>query len=146
MTTPRGATAMNSPAARARLAVARIVLAGLVMVFAFTALYVAAFHAPRAKGFDVGVVGTPAQAAGLQAQLDAESADAFDVRRYDTENQARAALLGTDVHGVLVPGARRILVAEALGAVPTQAVTGALTGAATANGTPARVQDLRPLP
>jgi hypothetical protein len=137
---------MNSPAARARLAVARIVLGGLAMVFAFTALYVAAFHAPRAKGFDVGVVGTPAQAARLQAQLDAASADAFDVRHYDTEPQARAALLRTDVHGVLVPGARRILVAEALGAMPTQAVTSALTGVASANGTPARVQDLRPLP
>src|SRR4051794_24053817 len=32
-----------------------IVLGGLVLLFAFTALYVAAFHAPRAKGLDVGV-------------------------------------------------------------------------------------------
>ena len=139
---------MNSPAARARLAVARIVLGGLAMVFAFTALYVAAFHAPRAKGYDVGVVGTRVQAARLQAALDAASPDAFDVRRYDTEPQARAALLDTDVHGVLVPGARadRILAAQALGVTPTQAVTGALTGVAAASGTPARVQDLRPLP
>ena len=41
--------------------VARIVLGGLTLLFAFTALYVAAFHAPRAKGIDVGVVGTAAQ-------------------------------------------------------------------------------------
>src|SRR5262249_19010366 len=146
MTNRRGVTAMSSPAAQARLAVARIVLGGLVMVFAFTALYVAAFHAPRAKGYDVGVVGAPAQAARLQTQLDAASPDAFDLPRYDTEAQARAALLDTDIHGALVPGAHRVLVAEALGAMPTQAVTDALTGVSAATGAPARVVNLRPLP
>src|SRR5689334_4445852 len=148
MTNARGATAMNSPAARARLTVARIVLGGLLMVFSFTALYVAAFHAPRAKGYDIGMVGSPAQAARLQSALDDASPNAFDVRRYDTEPRARAALLETDVHGVLVPGARadRILVANALGATPTQALTGAFTGVAAAAGKPVRVEDLRPLP
>ena len=41
-------------------AAARFVLAGIVLLFAFTALYVTAFHAPRAKGVDVGFVGAPA--------------------------------------------------------------------------------------
>jgi hypothetical protein len=125
--------------------VARIVLGGLSMLFAFTALYVCAFHAPRARGLDVGVVGTPAQAARLQAVLDEHGRGAFDVRRYDAEDQARAALLDTDVHGVLVPGPvrARVLVADALGAAPTEAVTGALRSAAAA---PATVEDLRPLP
>jgi hypothetical protein len=138
---------MNSPAAGARL-VARIVLGGLLMVFAFTALYVAAFHAPRAKGYDIGMVGSPAQAARLQSALDVAAPNGFDVRRYDTEQQARAALLDTDVHGVLVPGARadRILVAGALGTAPTQALTGALTGVTAAAGNPVHVEDLRPLP
>jgi hypothetical protein len=128
--------------------VARIVLGGLTMLFAFTALYVAAFHAPRAEGFDVGVVGAPARAASLRRQLDAEDRGAFDVRRYDTEAQARAALLDTEVHGVLVPGAARdrVLVAQAFGVAPTEAVTDALRGAAAATRTPASVDDLRPLP
>ena len=110
--------------------VARIVLGGLTMLFAFTALYVAAFHAPRAEGFDVGVVGAPARAASLRRQLDAEDRGAFDVRRYDTE-----------VHGVLVPGAARdrVLVAQAFGVAPTEAVTDALRGAAAATRTPASV-------
>ena len=66
-------------------AVARIVLGGLALVFAFTAIYVAAFHAPRAKGVDIGAVGTPAQAARLQSALDAGARGAFDVERFGTE-------------------------------------------------------------
>ena len=58
---------------------------------------------------------------------------AFDVRRYDSESQSRAALLATRVQGVLIPGLEnRILVARALGLAPTEAVTDALSGAAAA--------------
>lgn len=116
------------------------VLGGLLLVFAFTGMYVAAFHAPRAKGLDVGVVGTTAQATQLQSALDVRDRGAFDVRRYDSESKARAALLDTDVHGVVIPN-DRVLVAGAFGVAPTQAVTGALTAAAR---TP--VEDVRPLP
>src|SRR5262245_54451732 len=126
--------------------VARLVAGGLRLLFAFTALYVAAFHAPRPKGFEVGVVGDPAQAARVQSALDGTNRGAFDVRRYDTEAQARAALLDTTVHGVLVPGPTgdRILVAQALGIPPTEAVTAALHDVA--GSAPTAVQDLRPLP
>jgi hypothetical protein len=117
---------------------ARAVLGGLVLLFAFTALYVTAFHSPRPRGLAVGVVGTPRQAARVQRALQVRG---FDVRRYDSEAQARSALLDTDVHGVLA--GRRILVARAFGVVPTQAVAQAL---ATASGGAARVEDLRPLP
>jgi hypothetical protein len=128
------------PGAHARQ-VARIGAGGLVLLFAFTTLYVAAFHAPRAKGLDVGVVGTGVQAARLQSALDARARGAFDVRRYDSVSQARSALLRTDVHGVVVPG-ERVLVAGAFGQTPTQAVASALRPVA---GTPL-VQDVRPLP
>jgi hypothetical protein len=66
---------------------------------------------------------------------------AFHVHRYDSEPQARAALLDTDVRGVVA--GRRILVARALGVVPTQTVAQALAG--TVSG-PAQVEDVRPLP
>ena len=126
-------------------AAARIVVGGLLFVFLYTVVYVAAFHAPRAKGIDVGVVGTPAQAAQVQGALDATSRGAFDVRRYGTEARARAALLDTDVHGVAVLGGAndRILVASALGVAPTQSVIGALRGVVRAR--PA-IDDVRPLP
>jgi hypothetical protein len=70
------------------------------------------------------------------------------VRRYADESAARAALLDTDVRGVLVAGAPRdrVLVAQALGAAPTQTVTSALVGLAARTGAPAVVHDLRPLP
>src|SRR5262245_39102930 len=95
-------------------AVGRLVAGGLVLAFAFSALYVAAFHAPRAKGLDVGVVGTPAQAGQVQGALDAAHRGAFDVRAYASERDARTALLDTTVHGVVVPGPAgdRILVAQ----------------------------------
>jgi hypothetical protein len=126
----------------------RLVLAGLVLVFAFTALYVAAFHAPRPRGEDVGVVAPAAVAARVQAGLDAHAPGAFDVRRYATEATARDALLDTSVNGVLVPGGdrARVLVAGALGVAPTEAVTEALRGAAAGTGASVAVDDLRPVP
>jgi hypothetical protein len=152
MTTPTRSRRWRAPSAAllradAR-AVARIVLGGLVLLFAFTAVYVAAFHAPRPKGLDVGVVGTRAQAAAAQSALDGADRGGFDVRRYDTEPRARAGLLDTDVHAVLVPGPTgdRVLVAQAQGAVPTQAAGDALRGVAARSHTAAAVEDLRPLP
>jgi hypothetical protein len=130
-----------------RRAVAGFVLGGLVLLFAFTVLYVAAFHAPRAKGLDVGVVGTPAVAEQAQSRLDAAARGAFDVRRFASEPDARRALLHTDIHGALVPTASgdRILVAGALGLAQSETVLPALRRARTSPA-PAVVDDVRPLP
>lgn len=105
---------------------ARLTLAGLVLVFAFTALYVEAFHEPRPRGVDVAVVGP---SPGLDPA-------AFDVHRYASEAQARAALLDTDVRGVFAGG--RVLVASAGGAVPAETIAAAGRGR--------EVVDLQPLP
>jgi hypothetical protein len=97
---------------------------GLVLVFAFTALYVAAFHSPRARGVDVAIVGD-----GPWRALDRE---AFDVHRYDSEAQARAALLDTEVRGVFVgPGrtvedVRPLPASDRRGLSPLFAVVGTL--------------------
>ena len=77
---------MSSSIAADARAAARIVLAGLVLVFGFTALYVTAFHAPRPRGVDIGLVGTPAQAVRAQRALDAAVPGGFDVRRYPAES------------------------------------------------------------
>ena len=100
-------------------AMIRIVVGGLLLVFAFTALYVAAFHSPRPHGVDIGVVGGPAQAARVQAALDDVGRGAFDVERFDTRAAARAALLDTGVNAVVVPR-DRILVVGALGTAPAE--------------------------
>src|SRR4051794_13740583 len=129
---PTEGASMTSRGKAATWAAGRFLAAALVLLFAFTTLYVAAFHAPRPKGFDVALVGTPAQAAELQSALDARRRGAFDVRRYDSEGAAREALLRTDVHGVVVRGLLidRVLVAGALGVAPTQTVTAALKSVA----------------
>jgi hypothetical protein len=115
---------------------ARLTIAGLVLVFAFTSLYVAAFHAPRPKGLDVAFVGGSAQAASVQREL----GGAFDVHAFDNEERARDALLDTDVHGVV--DRSHVLVASAGGIPPAEAVTAAARRVAPG----ATVEDVRPLP
>jgi hypothetical protein len=123
---------------------ARLTLAGLALVFAFTTLYVAAFHTPRPQGVDVAVVGGAAQAMTLQSALDVHARGAFDVRPYGSEEAAREALLDTNVRGVVVPGPgrERVLVAGAGGVAPAEAVATAVRGVAAG----AQIEDVRPLP
>jgi hypothetical protein len=121
-------------------AAVRMIAVGLALLFASTVLYVAAFHAPHARGLDLAVVGGRAAAARLQAQLDARRRGDFDVRAFADDADARAALLDTDVHGVVMP--QRVLVAQALGAAQTETVVGALRDVLPRS----EVHDLRPLP
>jgi hypothetical protein len=94
---PRPLRPHRASAATKRVAAA--LAGGLVMLFASTTLLVAAYHAPRAKGLDVAVVGSPQQAAAVQSRLDAAARGAFDVRRYATPGAASEALADTTVHG-----------------------------------------------
>jgi hypothetical protein len=128
--------------------VGRILIGGLALVFAFSAVYVAAFSAPRAKNLAIAAVGTAANATRLQTTLDHAERGAFDVERYPSEHEARAALLSTTTHGTLVmdPHGYRLIVAQALGAAPTQTVTEVLRRAARTLRHSATVEDLRPLP
>ena len=77
-------------------AVVRIVLGGLVLLFAFTSLYLAAFHAPRPRASTSASSARPPSGAAAAALDPARGA--FDVERYATERAARRALLDTDVH------------------------------------------------
>ena len=121
-------------------AAARFVVAGIVLLFAFTAIYVAAFHAPRAKGFDVGVVGAPA-AARRCSPRSTRDRGAFDVRGYDTRaGRARGAARHRRPRRPVAGD--RILVAGALGRrrpTPPSARSRASRRGAT-------VQDVQPLP
>ena len=136
----------SSIAADARAA-ARIVLAGLVLLFAFTALYVTAFHAPRPRGVDIGFVGAPGAGRAGAGRLDAVAPGGFDVRRYADEPAARAALLDTDVRGVLVAGVPRDRSSWLRPwARRRRRPSPARSSRWPHTGAPAVVQDLRPLP
>jgi hypothetical protein len=147
----KGAAAMIKPPAKAgpeARAIAKIAAGALVMLFAFTAIYVTAFHSPSPRHFDIAIVGSGQQAAALQTGLDGKAPGAFDVHRYASVASARAALLDTDVHGVLIPRAadEQLLVAQAFGAAPTETLTEAVQHVAAASGTPLSIEDLKPLP
>jgi hypothetical protein len=120
-------------------------LVALTSVLAFTGIYTAAYKDPKPHDIPVGVVGSGAAAAQLQAGLDRGAAGGFDVRAYDSEAAARSDLLDTEVQGVLVPGASgdRALVMYAFGKSPTDAVVAAFTAA---SGPDLAVRDLEPLP
>lgn len=126
----------------------RPLVAALVALFAFVAIFVEAFHQPQLHGLTIGVVGSPATAASIQRELDAQQPGALDVRDYTREQDAREDLEHADVHGVLIPGAGgdRALVAQASGVPPTQFVTASLQALAARHGSPLDVTDVAPLP
>jgi hypothetical protein len=68
----------------------RTVLIGLGLLYAFTAIYTAAYHEPQPHGVPVGIVGSepPAALVGL-------AFGGFALHRYANEPAARQALLHT---------------------------------------------------
>jgi hypothetical protein len=109
----------------------RLALAGALVAFAFTGLFVTAFHSPSPHAIPIGTVGV------------ATAPDGFELRRYDTERAARAGLESGDLRGVLLPG--RLLVASARGAVETQFVRAAFPRAAVVDVAPLPERDSRGL-
>ena len=96
------------------------------------------------KGVDVGVVGTPAQAAQLQSRARRSARAARSTSSASTPSAAaRAALLDTGVHAVVVLPGPRSSSRGALGIAPTETVA---DGAARMRRPARAVEDLRPLP
>jgi hypothetical protein len=134
---------MNPAMLRTRIRPGCTVLIGLGLLFAFTAIYTAAYHDPRPHGVPVGIVGSEPPTA--LARL---AAGGFALRRYASEPDARQALLHADVNGVLVTGGRadQVLVAGAYGRPATQLTAAALAGVAGHAHGAVAVRDIDPLP
>ena len=115
---------MGGHASTQRLA--RLVGGGAVLTAVVT-LALAAFTWPMARlelrDLPIGIAG-PAPAAGALEQRLAERADAFDVRRYSSEADARRAIEERDVYGALVVSAQgtTLLTASAASPVVAQAL------------------------
>jgi hypothetical protein len=116
------------------------VLAALMLLFAFTGLFTAAYNDPTPRDIPVAVVGSDPVARGVQSELDRAAPGAFDVERYASADAARDDLLLTQVQGVLLPG-ERAMVASAFGRAPADAVRGAFEGAGAG-----QIEDVAPLP
>ncbi len=113
----------------------RAVVVGLVLMTAFVFFFLYPGHDPKPNDLPVGIVG-PAAAAGALA-----AAGDFDVRRFDSPADARAAILDREIYGAFV-GEGRLLVAGAASFQVAQLLREA--GERSARG-PLRVSDVRPL-
>jgi hypothetical protein len=118
---------------------------GLVLLFGFSAVYVAAFAEPAPHGLRVAVVGGTTALERTRATLDPQQ---FDAIGYGSEEAAIDALRDGSVRGALTlaPGGTTIAIASAYGMPITLAVRGALGAVAKRSGAPVRVMDVRPLP
>ena len=124
----------------------RIVVAGLALLFAFTAVFVAAMSDPRPHDVRVAVVGPPSALRAARTTLDPRR---FTADRYASEATARRALLEDRLRGVLIadaPGRARVLIASAYGAVPSLMTEQALAAVAARSGRATATADVRALP
>ena len=119
---------------------------GLVVVFAFVALFTSALHNPEPRHVEVGVVGTSTEVAQFQHGLDSRMPHGFSLHAYADERSAAQALTNQDLDGVYLPRATsqpQLLIASADGFAVSdliRAVFGNLGGRS------ADIRDLAPLP
>jgi hypothetical protein len=123
----------------------RFAFAGVVLLFAFTAIFVRAFNDPLPHDVKIAVVGPPAALAQVRSGLNPEQYYAVS---YGSATAARTALAQDQVRGIVVsePQRTQVVIASAYGFMPGQIVKGALAAVAAQAGKPVQFSDLRPLP
>ena len=121
---------------------------GLALLFAYVALFTAAFRDPQPQAVEVAVFAPPTQAQQLEQSLQRSAPGVYDLESADSAKAAHQAVLERRADGALVVGAghTRVLTAEAGGAATANAVSEGLARAVSAGGGRAQVQDLKPLP
>jgi EmrB/QacA subfamily drug resistance transporter len=124
------------------------VLAATVLTFALVGMLVRALNNPRPHDLPIAVVTSPAQVKQISTKLDQALPDAFDLRRYQTAADARAAVTDGHVVAAFLPGraGARLWTAGAQGQFTTLAVHKAFTTLAQKQHVPLTTTDLVPLP
>lgn len=143
---------MGKPAEHARRYQARFrphlgyLLAHAGFAALFVTLVLSAFHAPAPHNLPVGIVAPAAVTGQLEDALNAGGQSTFDLRVYSSPAQARAAIAHRDIDGALIasPAGLHLLVAEADGTGPAQALTRAFGTLAARSGRPLAVTDVAP--
>ena len=112
----------------------------------FVVLVLSAFHAPSPHGLPVGIVAPATVTGHVQNALGRAVPGGFDLRGYGGEAAARAAIAHGQLTGALIaaPGRLRLLVAQAAGAAPAQALTSAIGAVAARSRLPLTVTDVVP--
>ena len=122
--------------------VAAIVLFAAV----FVSLVLSAYHAPKPHGLPVGIVAPASVTMQVEGALDGAEPGGFDLRVYPSEAAARSGIAQGAVYGALIDSSGRpqLLVAQAAGTAPTQALTTAFAALAAHSGQSLAVTDVVP--
>jgi hypothetical protein len=139
------------PAAGSRFPVRyRALAAFLVVSAAFVAIFAAvtlsAFHQPAPHDLPVGIVGSAAVTRQVEQGAGRAAPGSFAFRSYPSAASAATGIAQRQVDGALVASGAglRLLVTEAGGTAPVQALTGAFTALAARTGRPLTVSDVVP--
>ena len=127
-------------------AFAGFIVASAAFVAIFVALTLSAFHKPTPHDLPVGIVGSAAVAGKVEHALDGAAPGAFSFRSYPSAASATTGIAQREVDGALVAsGANlRLLVTQAGGTGPEQALSGAFAAVAARSGRPLLVSDVVP--
>ena len=127
-------------------ALAGFVVASAVFVAVFVALTLSAFHQPTPHDLPVGIVGSAAATRQVEVEqaLDGAVPGAFRFRSYPSGASATTGIAQREVDGALVVSAAglRLLVTQAGGTGPEQALIGAFTAVAARSGHQLMVSDV----
>jgi nucleotide-binding universal stress UspA family protein len=125
-------------------AFAGFIVASGAFVAIFVALTLSAFHRPTPHDLPVGIVAPAAVTGQVEHALDAAVPGAFRFRGYPSAASATTGIAHREVDGALVvSGANlRLLVTQAGGTAPEQALTGAFTAVAAKSGRKLSVSDV----
>jgi nucleotide-binding universal stress UspA family protein len=127
-------------------ALAAYLLTSAVFVAVFVALTLSAYHRPTPHDLPVGIVGSAAITRQVENHLDSAAPGAFRFRSYPSQASATAGIARRAVDGALVAtGANlRLLVTQAGGTGPEQALDGAFAAVAARSGRQLTVSDVVP--
>ena len=127
-------------------ALAGFIGASAAFVAVFVALTLSAFHKPAPHDLPVGIVGSAAVTRQVEHALDSAVPGAFRFRRYGSEAGATTGVAQREVDGALVASGPnlRLLVTQAGGTGPQQALSGAFTALAARSGRRLTVSDVVP--
>jgi nucleotide-binding universal stress UspA family protein len=134
-----------SGAARYR-ALAGFIVASAAFVAVFVALTLGAFHKPAPHDLPVGIVGSAAITGQVEHALASAVPGAFRFRSYRSEASATTGIAQREVDGALVASGTnlRLLVTQAGGTGPEQALSGAFAAVAARSGHQLMVSDVVP--
>ena len=127
-------------------AIAGLIVASAAFVAIFVAVTLSAFHKPTPHDVPVGIVASAAVTGQVEQALDHAVPGGFSFRGYDSAASATTGIAQREVDGALVASGPnlRLLVTQAGGTGPEQALIGAFTAVAARSGHQLVVSDVVP--